>query len=83
MIVSTTVNVETAAFQVGYQNPSQFSRKYARMFGAPPRRNVTDLRVLAGRTGISPQPEGSRKTGARGVQTGHAGGRVRLATGPM
>jgi transcriptional regulator GlxA family with amidase domain len=44
LIVSTTVNVETAAFQVGYQNPSQFSRKYARMFGAPPRRDVADLK---------------------------------------
>jgi transcriptional regulator GlxA family with amidase domain len=50
LIVSTTVNVETAALQVGYQSPSQFSREYARMFGAPPRRDVADLRVLAGRT---------------------------------
>ena len=83
LIVSTTVNVETAAFQVGYQSPSQFSREYARMFGAPPRRDVADLRVLAGRTGTSPHSEGSRKRGARVVQTGHTGGRVRLATGPM
>ena len=59
LIVSTTVNVETAAFQVGYQSPSQFSREYARMFGAPPRRDVADLRVLAGRTGTSLHPEGS------------------------
>lgn len=83
LIVSTTINVETAAFQVGYQSPSQFSREYSRMFGAPPRRDVADLRVLAGRTGTSPRPEGSRKASARVVQTGHAGGRVRLATGPM
>jgi len=61
LIVSTAVNVETAAFQVGYQSPSQFSREYARMFGAPPRRDVADLRVLAGRTGTSPRPEGSAR----------------------
>jgi transcriptional regulator GlxA family with amidase domain len=82
LIVSTAVNVETAAFQVGYQSPSQFSREYARMFGAPPRRDVADLRVLAGRT-PTPRPERSRKPSARVVQTGHTGGRVRLATGPM
>ncbi|WP_442949504.1 hypothetical protein [Nostoc sp.] len=25
-----------AAYQVGYESPSQFSREYSRMFGAPP-----------------------------------------------
>ena len=29
-----------AAFRVGYESPSQFSREYRRMFGAPPRRDV-------------------------------------------
>ena len=33
-------NVETAACAVGYESPSQFSREYSRMFGAPPRRDV-------------------------------------------
>ena len=28
------------AFRVGYESPSQFSREYRRMFGAPPRRDV-------------------------------------------
>lgn len=36
-------NVETAAFEVGYESPSQFSREYARMFGAPPRRDIAAL----------------------------------------
>ncbi|MGV3769258.1 MAG: AraC family transcriptional regulator [Sphingobium phenoxybenzoativorans] len=40
LMVSTAVNVETACFQVGYESPSQFSREYARMFGAPPKRNA-------------------------------------------
>jgi len=34
----------TAAFRVGYESPSQFSREYIRVFGAPPLRDVTKLR---------------------------------------
>jgi AraC-like DNA-binding protein len=34
----------TAAFQVGYESPSQFSREYSRLFGAPPLRDITILR---------------------------------------
>jgi AraC-like DNA-binding protein len=40
LMVTDAANVETAAFRVGYESPSQFSREYARMFGAPPRRDV-------------------------------------------
>ena len=51
LMLSHTVNVETAAFEVGYESPSQFSREYARLFGAPPRR---DLGRLRGRLSIAP-----------------------------
>jgi AraC-like DNA-binding protein len=47
LIVTAATNVETAAFQVGYESPSQFSREYSRMFGAPPRRDVAALRAMA------------------------------------
>jgi AraC-like DNA-binding protein len=33
-------SVTTAAFSVGYESPSQFSREYARKFGVPPREDV-------------------------------------------
>lgn len=33
-----------AAFAVGYESPSQFSREYARAFGAPPARDIVRLR---------------------------------------
>lgn len=33
-----------AAFEVGYESASQFSREYARLFGAPPKRDVVALR---------------------------------------
>ncbi len=36
-----------AAFRVGYESPSQFSREYRRTFGAPPRRDVAALKVEA------------------------------------
>ena len=40
LMVSNALNVETACFQVGYESPSQFSRDYSRMFGAPPKRDA-------------------------------------------
>ena len=40
-------NTATAAFKVGYESPSQFSREYSRLFGAPPVRDISKLRRLA------------------------------------
>jgi len=43
-----------AAFSVGYESVSQFSREYARMFGAPPRRETQQAREsLVGSRGAS------------------------------
>jgi AraC-like DNA-binding protein len=47
LMVSDAANVETAAFQVGYESPSQFSREYSRMFGMSPRRDIASLRRAA------------------------------------
>lgn len=47
LLTSGETNVETAAFRVGYESPSQFSREYSRMFGASPRRDVASLRRFA------------------------------------
>jgi len=46
LLASGETNVENAAFQVGYESASQFSREYSRMFGASPRRDVASLRRL-------------------------------------
>ena len=35
----------SAAYRVGYQSVSQFSREYARMFGKPPRKDVEGIRA--------------------------------------
>ena len=47
LLVADEANVETAAYQVGYESPSQFSREYSRMFGMPPRRDAASLREIA------------------------------------
>ena len=39
-------DVTTAAFQVGYESPSQFSREYGRLFGDSPLRDITSLRQM-------------------------------------
>lgn len=46
LLASGETNVETAAFRVGYESASQFSREYSRMFGAAPRRDIAALRGL-------------------------------------
>ena len=48
LMVADEANVASAAYQVGYESPSQFSREYARMFGAPPRRDISELRAMQG-----------------------------------
>lgn len=37
----------SAAFQVGYESPSQFSREYGRLFGTPPSRDINNLRQIS------------------------------------
>lgn len=44
IMVVDEANVETAAFEVGYESSTQFSREYSRMFGMPPRRDILTLR---------------------------------------
>lgn len=43
LMLTERLDASTAAFQVGYESPSQFSREYSRQFGAPPRRDIEDL----------------------------------------
>jgi AraC-like DNA-binding protein len=43
LMLTERVDASTAAFQVGYESPSQFSREYSRLFGAPPLRDIKDL----------------------------------------
>jgi len=47
LMLAEKQDATTAAFQVGYESPSQFSREYGRPFGAPPLRDITNLRQMA------------------------------------
>ena len=47
ILLAEKSDAASAAYRVGYQSVSQFSREYARMFGAPPRRDVEGLRSAA------------------------------------
>ncbi len=47
LMVAEAANVTHAAFRVGYESPSQFSREYARMFGTAPKRDAQSLKALA------------------------------------
>ena len=46
LMLTEDQDATTAAFQVGYESPSQFSREYSRLFGAPPLRDITNLRQM-------------------------------------
>lgn len=47
LMLNEDLDAASAAFEVGYESPSQFSREYARLFGAPPKRDVEGLRSSA------------------------------------
>jgi AraC-like DNA-binding protein len=45
LILSRALDAASAGHTVGYDSPSQFSREYKRLFGAPPQRDIERLRV--------------------------------------
>jgi AraC-like DNA-binding protein len=45
MMLAEAVDAATAGHRVGYESASQFSREYARTFGAPPVRDLARLRA--------------------------------------
>ncbi|MBQ4796771.1 AraC family transcriptional regulator, partial [Pectobacterium versatile] len=38
------LDAATASYRVGYESPSQFSREYNRLFGSPPKKDITSLK---------------------------------------
>ena len=48
LMLSQAVDAAVAAHTVGYESPSQFSREYRRLFGAPPVRDIAQLRAKWG-----------------------------------
>jgi len=46
-LLAQSRDVAAVGYDVGYDSPSQFTREYSRLFGAPPRRDVARLRKLS------------------------------------
>ncbi|MFG6205788.1 AraC family transcriptional regulator [Pseudomonas retamae] len=44
LMLNEQQDASSAAFKVGYESPSQFSREYSRLFGAAPKRDIVALR---------------------------------------
>jgi len=53
LMLNEDSDAASAAFEVGYESPSQFSREYTRLFGAPPKRDIDGLRRKADSEGTS------------------------------
>jgi AraC-like DNA-binding protein len=47
LLLSRDIDAATAGHEVGYESPSQFSREYRRLFGAPPGRDLKSLRAAS------------------------------------
>lgn len=47
LMLTEHMDAATAAFQVGYESPSQFSREYSRQFGAPPLKDIKNLQLMS------------------------------------
>ena len=45
LMLVESADAANAAYQVGYSSPSQFSREYSRLFGAPPIKDIESLRI--------------------------------------
>jgi AraC-like DNA-binding protein len=45
LMIGEGLDAAVAAFRVGYESPSQFSREYRRIFGAPPRRDTNTIKI--------------------------------------
>jgi hypothetical protein len=47
LMLTQNVDAGSAGVRVGYESASQFSREYARLFGAPPLRDIQRIRLMA------------------------------------
>ncbi|MFZ5811978.1 MAG: AraC family transcriptional regulator N-terminal domain-containing protein [Thermodesulfobacteriota bacterium] len=46
LMLAGKLDATSAAIQVGYESPSQFSREYSRQFGAPPLRDIKRMQAV-------------------------------------
>ena len=71
LMLNENLDAGSAAGRVGYESASQFSREYSRLFGAPPQRDITRMRLAP----VAASP-GARRTAGRST-AGRSGSRHR------
>jgi AraC-like DNA-binding protein len=47
LMLNEHLDAASAAYKVGYESPSQFSREYSRLYGLSPKRDITEMRSRA------------------------------------
>lgn len=47
LMLNEHLDAASAAYKVGYESPSQFSREYSRLYGLSPKRDIMELRAQA------------------------------------
>ena len=52
LMLAGKMDATNAAYEVGYESPSQFSREYSRLFGSPPLRDIKSLQKTSAREAI-------------------------------
>lgn len=52
LIASGEISVSAAAYRVGYESPTQFSREYARTWGTPPRSDLPSRLAMPARNAL-------------------------------
>ena len=58
LMLNNGLDAASAAFEVGYESPTQFSREYSRFFGQPP---IRDIRAFRSSAASSPDSAGARQ----------------------
>jgi AraC-like DNA-binding protein len=54
IMLAESIDANVAGRRVGYGSPSQFSREYGRLFGAPPMRDIENIRLHGISTTVEP-----------------------------
>jgi AraC-like DNA-binding protein len=82
-MLTEELDAASAAFEVGYESPSQFNREYKRFFGQPPMRDYTSIAsqlVIAKSSGRRPGAASLRPDSYQQVGKGPA---IRQEISPM
>jgi transcriptional regulator GlxA family with amidase domain len=79
LMLNESLDAGSAGGRVGYESASQFSREYSRLFGAPPQRDITRMR-LTPVAGSADRHRAAAKSTARGTGRRHRSTRPSLVS---